>query len=275
MSTNVTGIARVAATFEALEARGKKALIAYLSMGDPSLEDSIENALVAAEAGADLLELGVPFSDPVADGPVLEQAALRSIRAGGSLLRTLEAAAKIRDRSEVPLVLFTYFNPLFVAGPSIVKRAAEAGIDALLVVDLPAEEGQDFREIARDVGVAMIPLITPTSGEDRIAASREGAAGFVYYVSLTGITGAASAPLADASNAAAELRKKMNLPVVVGFGIDSPEKAKLAGGPADGGASGVVVGTALVRKIHEASASGAQAQRAATRTLIQSLRAAL
>jgi tryptophan synthase alpha chain len=274
-SAAMMGVDRIRETFASLDARGKKALIAYLCVGDPSIEDTIENAIVAVEAGADLLELGVPYSDPVADGPVLEQAAQRAIAAGGSLRRTLDAAAAIRARTHAPLVLFTYFNPLFVAGPDVLKRAAESGIDALLVVDLPADEGREFREKAREYGLAMIPLVTPTSTEDRLEATRAGASGFVYYVSLTGITGAASAPLDEASRAASTLRGKLGLPVVVGFGIDSPEKARAAAGSAEAGASGVVVGTALVRAIHEAKPLGAAAQREATRSLISRLRAAL
>lgn len=276
MSASMTsGVDRIRDTFASLEARQKKALIAYLCMGDPSIEDSIENAMAAVEAGADLLELGVPYSDPVADGPVLEQAAQRAIAAGGSLRRTLDAAAAIRARTSAPLVLFTYFNPLFVAGPDVLARAAASGIDALLVVDLPADEGRDFREKAREHGLAMIPLVTPTSTDSRLEATRAVASGFVYYVSLTGITGAASAPLEEASRAAAALRGSLGIPVVVGFGIDSPEKARAAAGPIDAGASGVVVGTALVRAIHDAENSGPTAQRDATRALISSLRAAL
>ncbi len=244
-------VERIERCFAALKGK-RPALVAYLCVGDPNVEESLAAARAALEAGADILELGVPFSDPTADGPVIAAASYRAIHHGGSLRAALEVARQLReDGSDAPFVLFSYYNPLFVFGETTLpKAAADAGIDAVLVVDLPPEEGATFRECADDAGLAVIPLIAPTSGEDRERAALERARGFVYYVSVTGVTGSGEAPLAAAGQAAASLAKRAGLPVAVGFGIDSPEKARLV---ADQGADAVVVGTALVRKIAAAA----------------------
>jgi tryptophan synthase alpha chain len=234
------------------ELKGKRAaLVAYLCVGDPNVEESLAAARAALDGGADILELGVPFSDPTADGPVIAAASYRAIRHGGSLRAALEVARQLReDGSEAPFILFSYYNPIFTFGDSeLPKAAAEAGIDGVLVVDLPPEEGRTFRAAAADAGLAVVPLIAPTSGPDRERAALEHAKGFVYYVSVTGVTGSGEAPLAAAGQAAAALAKRAGLPVAVGFGIDSAEKARLV---ADQGADAVVVGTALVRKIVDA-----------------------
>jgi tryptophan synthase alpha chain len=247
-------------TFGALRAAEKKALCAYLCMGDPSLAESTALAVAAAEAGADLLELGVPFSDPTADGPVIARAALRAIQAGSTILRVIEAAAEIRKRTEVPLVLFTYYNPVLVTGEAlVVERAERAGIDALLVVDLPPEEGGELRAAAAAAGIAIVPLLTPTSDEARAgeilrgAQAAGGPPGFLYYVSMTGVTGAGSADFAAARAHAAALRARSGWPVLVGFGIDGPGAARAAAGQAGEGADGVVVGTAIVKRIEVAA----------------------
>jgi len=237
------------------EARGK-VLVTYLCMGDPSHEESIELALSAASAGADILELGVPFSDPVADGPQIARASERALARGGGLAATLRAAAAIRERSNAPLLLFGYYNPIFVRGEErVVLEAKQAGVDALLVVDLPIDASGPLRVVTAKAGLRLIPLLAPTSSPERIKAVRathaEVPCGFVYYVSLTGVTGAGAAPLADASAAAASIRAATGAPVVVGFGIDSPEKARIAASSADG----VVVGSALVKRVEEAGSS--------------------
>jgi tryptophan synthase alpha chain len=233
---------------------GEKVLITYLCMGDPSHEESIELALVAARAGADVLELGVPFGDPTADGPRIARASERALSRGGGLAATLRAAAAIRERSAVPLVLFGYYNPIFVRGEErVVSEAAQAGVDALLVVDLPIDASAPLRGAAAKRGIHVIPLVAPTSSPDRVRAVRsahaEAPCGFVYYVSLTGVTGSDAAPLFEASEAAGALRGSIGAPVVVGFGIDSPEKARIAASQTDG----VVVGSALVKRIEEGS----------------------
>jgi len=251
----------------------RKVLVAYLCMGDPSIEESIDLAQACVRAGADVLELGVPFSDPIADGPVIARASQRSIAAGGGLQATLRAARVIRAAApDVGLVLFSYYNPLLARGESrAVGEAAEAGIDALLVVDLPAEEGDSLRAAASVRGLGIVPLLAPTSSADRVAAARfsmaHAPAPFVYYVSVMGVTGSNALQAASAGARAGALATAMGRPVVVGFGIDSREKARDAARQA----AGVVVGTALVRTI-ELGATPAD-RRSAVESLIRDLRA--
>jgi tryptophan synthase alpha chain len=256
---------RIERTFAALRGSGKKALCAYLCMGDPALPESIEMAVAAAEAGADLLELGVPFSDPTADGPVIARAALRAIQGGATLAGVIEAAAAIRARTSVPLVLFTYYNPVLITGEAkVIERAAAAGIDALLVVDLPPEEGGDLRAAAAAAGLAFVPLVAPTSDEARadtiVGAARAagGPPGFLYYVSMTGVTGAGLTDFAAARAHAGALRARSGWPVLVGFGIDGPEAARAAAGAPGDGPDGVAVGTAIVKRIEAAETAAAR-----------------
>ncbi|HEX6272346.1 MAG TPA: tryptophan synthase subunit alpha, partial [Polyangiaceae bacterium] len=208
-------------------ASGKKpVLVVYLTVGDPSVDDTLACALAALEAGADVLELGVPFSDPTADGPVIAAAAYRAIHQGGSLRAALGVAEGIRRTRSEPLILFTYYNPIVAFGEEALASEAErVGVDGFLVVDLPPEEGETLRAAARKTGLAMIPLVAPTTGREREPRVLSGASGFVYYVSVTGVTGA-KAPLAEAGRDAAALRERARLPVVVGFGIRTPEDAR-------------------------------------------------
>jgi tryptophan synthase alpha chain len=274
-------VSRLEATFARLATSKKKALVAYLCIGDPSIEESVELAVAAAEAGADLLELGVPFSDPTADGPAIARAALRAIQGGATITRVIEAARAIRARVPSPLVLFTYVNPVFVTGEAkVVALAKEADIDAILAVDLPPEEGRDLRREAARAGLALVPLVTPTSDDARLdvilrEAQREPGAprGFVYYVSMTGITGATTGDLAAARDRAAAIHARSGWPVVVGFGIDGPERAREAAGEVGAGAAGIVVGTAIVRRIEEGTSP--EARLAAVRALVGSIRAAI
>lgn len=253
-------------------ARGK-ALVAYLCVGDPSVEESIDLARACVRAGADVLELGVPFSDPTADGPAIARASQRAIAAGGGLAATLRAARAIRAAApDVGIVLFGYYNPIFVHGEARVAReAAEAGIDALLVVDLPIEESASLRDAARAAGVGVVPLLAPTSSAKRVALVKQTAAAggvpFVYYVSVTGVTGSAAVDAREAGDRAASLRGELGLPVVVGFGIDSRDKARAAALHCDG----AVAGTAVVRAI-EGGATPAE-RRAAVERLVAELRA--
>jgi tryptophan synthase alpha chain len=251
----------------------RKVLVAYLCMGDPDIDESVDLAQACVRAGADVLELGVPFSDPIADGPVIARASQRSIAAGGGLQPTLRAARAIRAAApDVGIVLFGYYNPLLALGESrAAAQAAEAGIDALLVVDLPAEEGDTLRAAARERGLGIVPLLAPTSSPDRVAAARasmeRAPAPFVYYVSVMGVTGSDALQAASAGARAGALGAEMGRPVVVGFGIDSREKARDAARQA----AGVVVGTALVRAIEEGASPAAR--RAAVDRLIRDLRA--
>jgi tryptophan synthase alpha chain len=250
---------------------GKKpVLVVYLTVGDPSVDDTLACALAALEAGADVLELGVPFSDPTADGPVIAAAAYRAIHQGGSLRAALGVAESIRKTRSEPLILFTYFNPIVAFGEeALVAEADRAGADGFLVVDLPPEEGETLRAAARRKGLAMIPLVAPTTGREREPRVLSGASGFVYYVSVTGVTGA-KAPLAEAGRDAAALRERARLPVVVGFGIRTPEDARTV---VKAGVDGVVVGTEVVRVLGEATTR--EGRCAAVAELVGRLRAGL
>jgi tryptophan synthase alpha chain len=257
---------------EAAFTRGK-ILVAYLCVGDPTVDESVELAVACAKAGADVLELGVPFSDPTADGPTIARASQRAIARGGGLEATLRAAKAVRTAAPgVGIVLFGYYNPIFVRGEERVAReAAEAGVDALLVVDLPIEESGSLRAAARAQGVGVVPLLAPTSSAERVAAvkaaAREGGTPFVYYVSVTGVTGAAAVDAKDAGARAGKLRADLGLPVVVGFGIDGRDKARAAAAEVDG----AVVGTALVRLV-ETGPSPAE-RRSSVEGLVRELRA--
>jgi tryptophan synthase alpha chain len=272
-------MSRIDRAFAAQRVRKGRVLVVYLCVGDPSLKGSLKCARAALDAGADVLELGVPFSDPTADGPAIARASERAIAAGSSLARTLETAAEIRKDSDAPLVLFGYYNPILIYGEERTVRAAKAaGVDALLVVDLPPEEGTTLRDAADEAGIAIIPLLTPTSGAARIEAATARAKGFLYYVSVTGVTGkAGDDALAEAAKKASSLRESSKLPVVVGFGIDGPAKARIATGlgtnGASAGADGIVVGTAVVKAIESGRDDESRAREVSR--LVGSLRAAL
>jgi tryptophan synthase alpha chain len=229
----------------------RKVLVAYLCAGDPSIEETVDLARACVRAGADVIELGVPFSDPTADGPAITRASHRAIAKGGGLAATLRAAREIRAAEPtVGLVLFGYYNPIFIRGETrAASEASEAGIDAFLVVDLPAEESAGLRDAAAPHGIGVIPLLAPTSGPERVraaaAAAKRGSTPFVYYVSITGVTGGLSIDPSEAGTRAQQLGHELGRPVVVGFGIDSRAKACAASRHA----AGVVVGTALVRAI--------------------------
>lgn len=256
---------------ERFRAPGKKsALVVYLTVGDPSVDDTVECARAALDAGADLLELGVPFSDPTADGPVIAAASYRAIHRGGSFRAALRVAEAVRKTHSQPLILFTYYNPVVAFGEeAAVDAALRAGADGFLVVDLPPEEGATLRTAAKNKKLAMIPLVAPTTGREREPRVLAGASGFVYYVSVTGVTGA-KAPLAEAGRDAAKLRERAGLPVVVGFGIRTPEDARTV---ANAGVDGVVVGTEMVRVMAEASST--TERKAAVSALVGRLRAGL
>lgn len=255
---------------------GRKLLVTYLCVGDPSEEESIELAVACAEAGADILELGSPFSDPTADGPAIARASQRAIARGGGLAQTLRVAKAVRARTNVPIILFGYYNPLFQHGEERVARAAaDAGIDALLVVDLPLDAAGSLRAAAGAHDIAVIPLVAPTTRTERIAeiarVAIEHPIPFVYYVSTTGVTGGAGvvSALADAGAQAARVRELTQIPTVVGFGIDAPERARAASASADG----VVVGTAIVKRIEDSPSESKRI--ASVRALVGELRAVL
>lgn len=239
---------RIEKKFESLRVKNEKALIVYLTAGDPSLE--ITKILIwgLEKAGADILEIGVPFSDPTADGPVIQEASQRALKAGTTLAGVLKLVAEVRKVSEIPVVLFGYFNPIFAYGVKKFAYAAhKAGVDGVLVVDLPYEEAGELRIHTDAAGIDFISLIAPTTGTERLNKIAAKASGFIYYISITGITGTAAPKITDIKNEVGKIRRITSLPVAVGFGISKPQQAKDISRLADG----VVIGSAVVRLIDE------------------------
>jgi tryptophan synthase alpha chain len=239
---------RIDQTFAALQAAGTPGFIAYITAGDPSLAATEELVPALERAGVDIVELGVPFSDPLADGVVNQMAAQRALDAGATIAKLFESIRRIRAKSEIPLVLFTYLNPLYVHGfDAFHEEAAAAGVDGVLILDLPPEEIQSNRELTDRHLLKSIRLIAPTTPPARMERIAKSADGFIYYVSREGVTGE-QAKLSDSIAAqVAEIKKHSSLPVAVGFGISSPEQAAEVARRADA----VVVGSAIVRRIAE------------------------
>ncbi|MSP60011.1 MAG: tryptophan synthase subunit alpha [Myxococcales bacterium] len=265
------GPTRIARRFAALQQRGEKGLIVYLTCGDPSLAESAALVIEAAAAGADVIELGVPWSDPSSDGPVIQRAMERALVAGGTLRRTLEVVAEVRRWSEVPIVLFGYYNPILALGPErAAEAAARAGVDGLLTVDLALEEAEELDGPLRARGLDRIPLLAPTTTPERAARHAARGSGFAYYVSLTGVTGAGHLDAAAVGDRVRALRPALgSLPLAVGFGVKDAASARAVGANADA----VVVGSALVQAIHDAQ--GAESRLHAVRSLVSTLKSAL
>jgi len=243
-------MSRIGDKFAALKAKGEKALIAYITAGDPTLEKTGEICLALAAAGVDILEIGVPFSDPTADGPVIQAAARRALQEGVTLDKVLDLIERIRTKSPVPIVLFGYYNPIFSYVPAIfARRAKEVGLDGLLVVDLPPEEASELRKFTDPRGLDFITLIAPTTDDARIGAIASRATGFLYYISVMGITGTKKPEVSSVKGDMARIRRFSTLPVAVGFGISTPAQAAELAPLADA----VVVGSAFVQMIEENS----------------------
>jgi len=239
---------RIGKKFNELQAQKGKALIIYLTAGDPSLETTKKLILVLEKAGADILEIGVPFSDPTADGPVIQEAAQRSLKTGTTLAGVMQLITELRKISQIPIVLFGYFNPIFAYGTEKFARdAARAGVDGVLVVDLPPEEAPELKKHTDAAGIDFISLIAPTTGTRRAKKIAATATGFLYYISITGVTGTAAPKLGGIKADLKKIRKISSLPIAVGFGISSPEQARQIGRLADG----IVAGSALVKLIAE------------------------
>jgi tryptophan synthase alpha chain len=239
---------RIGERFRQCREKGRKAFVAFVTAGDPSLERTVEVAVEMDRAGVDVLELGVPFSDPLADGPVIQRASERALRHGTTLAGVLDAARRIRRRCEIPLLLFSYSNPPLAHGLGrLAKDAREAGIDGVLVTDLPPEEAGEWLAVAREADLDTVFLAAPTSSGERLRRIADATRGFVYAVSRTGVTGEREALSEDARPLVARIRDLTREPVALGFGISTPEQAAAAAAAADG----VVVGSALVRFLEE------------------------
>jgi tryptophan synthase alpha chain len=238
---------RIDAKFTDLKAKGKKAFVSYVMAGDPDFDRSLEIVRGLPSAGVDIIELGLPFTDPMADGPTIQLAGQRALEGGMTLKRTLALAAEFRkDDDTTPIVLMGYYNPIYSMGvPAFLTAAKAAGIDGLIVVDLPPEEDTELCLPAQEAGLNFIRLATPTTDDKRLTRVAQNTSGFVYYVSITGITGAAEAEAGDVSPAVARIREATGLPVIVGFGVNTPEKSRAIAEVADG----VVVGSAIVSQI--------------------------
>ncbi|HPA94680.1 MAG: tryptophan synthase subunit alpha [Thermoanaerobaculia bacterium] len=239
----------ISETFARCRAEGRAAFVPFIVAGDPDLATTEELLSVLAEAGADLIEIGVPFSDPIADGPVIQAAGQRALAAGATLERILATIARVRGRLGVPLVLFSYANPILVHGAArFAEQAAASGVDGVLIVDLPPEEAAvEVSPALAEQGLDRILLLAPTSGPERIDLVAKAGSGFVYYVSRTGVTGEREALADELPRQLRAVRRRLRLPVVVGFGISTPAQVAAVAPLADG----VVVGSALVRLLHD------------------------
>jgi tryptophan synthase alpha chain len=249
---------RIEKTFNKLKAGKKKALVIYIMAGDPNLDTTERLVLELESAGADLIELGVPFSDPLADGPVLQRSAERALKHKASLTAILALVARLRERTDVPLILMTYENPVHKYGERrFVEDAVKAGVDGVIVPDLPMEEAGPLHNHCKRHGLDLIFLAAPTSPAARLKKIADISRGFIYYVSLTGITGAQLRDLTDVRTHVAMLKNYTDKPVVVGFGISTPDQARRVAEIADG----VIVGSAVVKIIEEQAGSPAGSAR--------------
>jgi tryptophan synthase alpha chain len=237
---------RIARRFEELGRRGEMGLVAFITAGDPSLAATESFVLGLAEAGADVIELGVPFSDPVADGPAIQASSERALRAGTTLAGVLDLVASIRRKSDVPLVLFSYYNPVLQLGVErFAKRAAECGADGVLITDLTPEEAGDYTQVVQGQGLDTIFLAAPTSTDERLARITAVTSGFLYVISRTGVTGTRESLPEDLPALVRRVRRATHLPIAVGFGISLPGQVSVLGGIANA----AVVGSALVQEI--------------------------
>jgi len=243
---------RIDESFSRLGERKKKALITYITAGDPDLEATIRIALELEQCGADIIELGIPFSDPLADGATIQAASARALNRGTTLRGILSAVEKIRRRSEVPLVLMGYLNPILALGAErFFARAGTVGVDGVIIPDLPAGEMTTISKLACHHGVALIFLVAPNTPEERIKMIVRESRGYIYCVSVKGVTGARTKLPRTIGSMVQRVKKSSSLPVVVGFGISRPDQARWVCSPRGGGADGVVVGSALIKVIEK------------------------
>ncbi|MEM1301408.1 MAG: tryptophan synthase subunit alpha [Pseudomonadota bacterium] len=240
-------MSRIDAKFAELQAKGQKAFVSYVMAGDPNYEASVEIVKGLPGAGVDIIELGLPFTDPMADGPTIQLAGQRALEQGMTLDKTLNIARALRAEDDTtPIVLMGYYNPIYSRGVDLfLEQAKEAGIDGLIIVDLPPEEDSELCIPAQAAGLNFIRLATPTTDDKRLPTVLQNTSGFVYYVSITGITGSAAAQSGDVAPEVARIKSATDLPVIVGFGIKTPEASQDIASVADG----AVVGSAIVERI--------------------------
>jgi tryptophan synthase alpha chain len=245
-------MSRLDETFARLRARGERALLPYFMAGDPSLADTRRLVIEAARRGADVVELGVPFSDPLADGPVIQRAGTRALAGGATVARVLETVAGLRAEIDVPIVLLTYYNPVLAFGlKAFARTAVDAGVDGAIVADLPPEESDPLGTEATAAGLDLVYMVAPTSTLARVRLIARKSRGFIYVVSLTGVTGERQQLPADMATQIAAIRRETAMPVCVGFGISTPAQVATVGRVADGAA----VGSAIVRLVESRAGS--------------------
>lgn len=245
-------MSRLSRKFAELKKKKKKALITFITAGDPSLAKTEKLIFTLERAGADIIELGVPFSDPMADGPVIQASSERALKKGTDLAKILKLVSRVRKKTQIPILLMGYYNPFFVMGCDVfAKKAAEAGVDGVLTVDLPPEEAAPFARLLKKRKIDPIFLLAPTSDSERIRKAARMGSGFLYYVSLTGITGAKLSITDELKKQVRRIRSLSRLPVAVGFGISQPAEALAIAKMADG----IVIGSALVRLLARNSPS--------------------
>jgi tryptophan synthase alpha chain len=260
---------RISKRFAELSASGELGIVAYITAGDPSFDATLQFVLALAEAGADIIELGIPFSDPLADGPVIQRASERALKAGATLARVLDLVCRIRQSSEIPLVLFGYYNPIFQMGlEKFAAAASSAGADGVLVTDLTPEESEEYRRILSAHHLDTIFLAAPTSTDERLEKIAACSSGFLYLISRTGVTGEKDALPEDLPALLRRARRATQLPIAVGFGISQPGHVSVLGGLADA----AVIGSALVAEIEKAASIAAASAALADR--IRGLKAA-
>jgi len=239
---------RIEKVFRELKRKNRKAFIPYIMAGDPSLERTRDTVLMLEKCGADIVEIGVPFTDPLADGPTIQRAAERALSAGVTLRKVMSFVKELRNHTAIPLLLMTYYNPVFKYGEEgFVKDAVRAGIDGVIIPDLPPDEAGGLLGLSRRAGFATIFLLAPTSTDDRIRKVGRASGGFIYYVSMTGITGSRLSLDDSFSESVRTIRRTTGKPVAVGFGVSTPEEARVVSEISDG----VIVGSAIVRRLHD------------------------
>lgn len=258
---------RIKRRFAALADEGRAGLVTFITAGDPDPDISAAILKGLPNAGSDIIELGMPFTDPMADGPAVQQSSQRALAAGQTMRRTLAMVRDFRQHDDdTPIVLMGYYNPIYIYGvDSFAEDAADAGVDGLIIVDMPPEEDPELREPAARAGIDFVRLTTPTSDEERLPTLMRAASGFIYYVSITGITGTRSAETSSVADAVARIRKFTDLPLAIGFGIKTPEQAADIARVADA----AVVGSAIVNHIAEAVSDEASSPQDSIQTVLR------